>query len=368
MSSARWLGDQKTYRVVLILACVCLAILMIFPGVSLFLQDVHAQGRFPANVEICGTAVDFLTPRQAVAKCRRDLVGLAGQPLALKIDDETYQAAPGDIGLDLDYEKMVAEAYEGAWGVNVLERMTRRFLKRPKAIQSGVALKYDAAKLEDFLRRAMGTINRNPHDAYIDVASGEGHIVKAKDGRIIEFKDLQRQTQKALAAGSWQVPVQVKRTPAGKGDEGFGKYILVNLGSHTLSLYDRDTLIARYPVATGSKEWPTAIGQWAVTRADKNPTWYNRGSTWADNMPASLPPGPNNPLGTRAITINGGGVLIHGTSNTGSIGYSASHGCVRMYMKDVEALFGQVTIGMPVYIIKASGNPGFDCSRKPFWQ
>jgi len=103
-------------------------------------------------------------------------------------------------------------------------------------------------------------------------------------------------------------------------------------------------------------------------KADKNPTWYNRGSTWAENMPASLPPGPGNPLGTRAITLNGGGVLIHGTSDGWSIGRSVSHGCIRMYISDVEQLFEHVYIGMPVYIIKAAGNPGFDCSKPPFWK
>jgi lipoprotein-anchoring transpeptidase ErfK/SrfK len=99
---------------------------------------------------------------------------------------------------------------------------------------------------------------------------------------------------------------------------------------------------------------------------EKNPTWYNRGSTWAENMPASIGPGPNNPLGTRAMTINGGGVLIHGTHDTGSIGSSASHGCVRMSIPDVEALFNQCNVGMPVYIIKQTGKPGFDCTKHPF--
>ena len=89
---------------------------------------------------------------------------------------------------------------------------------------------------------------------------------------------------------------------------------------------------------------------------------------WSENMPWMMPPGPNNPLGTRAITINGGGVMIHGTNDTGSIGYSASHGCVRMRMPDVEQLFEYVYLGMPVYIIRKSGDPGFDCSKKAFWK
>ncbi len=364
--SAVWIS-KKTYRIILIVACAFLALLIIFPGAMLLAQDVNAHGRFPQNVRVCGVDVSGMTQAAALAACKEKLVAAAAQPLALKIDDEVYQTSPSNVGLVPNYTLMIDSAYKKAWNVNVLERLTRRFLRRPKAVRVGPAVTYDEAQLEAFVRSAMGSINRKAQNAYIDVSTGEGHISKAKDGRDVSLESLLAQAKAGLSDGQRQITVTAKRTPYTEGDEKLGRYIQVNCGSHTLSLYDRDTLLARYPVAVGSPQYPTVLGQWKVVKCEKNPTWYNRGSAWAENMPASLPPGPGNPLGTRAMTINGGGVLIHGTSDTGSVGYSASHGCVRMYMRDVEALFPQVNVGMPVYIIKQSGKPGFDCSKKPYW-
>ena len=75
-----------------------------------------------------------------------------------------------------------------------------------------------------------------------------------------------------------------------------------------------------------------------------------------------------NPLGTRAMPLNASGVLIHGTPSPWSVGQSVSHGCVRMYMKDVEQLFDMVEVNTPVYAIRSSGDAGFDVTKKPFWQ
>jgi lipoprotein-anchoring transpeptidase ErfK/SrfK len=47
------------------------------------------------------------------------------------------------------------------------------------------------------------------------------------------------------------------------------------------------------------------------------------------------------------------GVGIHGTPNSGSIGYSVSHGCIRMHIPDAEWLFGVVSVGTPVFIVAA---------------
>jgi lipoprotein-anchoring transpeptidase ErfK/SrfK len=63
-----------------------------------------------------------------------------------------------------------------------------------------------------------------------------------------------------------------------------------------------------------------------------------------------VPPGPGNPLGTRWMGISAPAVGIHGTPNAASIGYSASHGCVRMRIPDAEWLFQHVAVGTPVLI------------------
>jgi L,D-transpeptidase ErfK/SrfK len=68
-------------------------------------------------------------------------------------------------------------------------------------------------------------------------------------------------------------------------------------------------------------------------------------------MPATIPPGPGNPLGTRAMYLNAPGIRIHGEYDAGSIGTYASHGCIRMLVKDSEQLYSIVPIGTHVLII-----------------
>jgi L,D-transpeptidase ErfK/SrfK len=63
-----------------------------------------------------------------------------------------------------------------------------------------------------------------------------------------------------------------------------------------------------------------------------------------------IAPGPGNPLGTRAIYLNAPGIRIHGTYSSSSIGTYASHGCIRMYISDSEALYAQVDMGARVII------------------
>lgn len=369
LRSLVWLEEQKTSMVILLVSGAVLLVLFLGLFPFLLAADASAFGRFPEGASICGVKVGNLTKEQALNMCREGLAEVAARPLELKVDGEVWAITPAEIGLNIDYPKMVDEAYARAWNVNIVERMFRRFLDKPRSMDFPVVVTYDEQQIQTFVERAMGSINCPPRNAYMDVSTGNAAIVPARDGRKADYKQVLSETKKALANGRRTVDVPLtRRTPPKIKDVAIGKFILVNQGAHTLSLYDRDKLLARYPVCVGSPRWPTVIGEWAVVKAEKNPTWYNRGSTWAENMPDSLPPGPGNPLGTRAITLNGGGVLIHGTTDGWSIGRSVSHGCIRMYISDVEQLFEHVYISMPVYIIKAAGNPGFDCSKPPFWK
>jgi len=129
--------------------------------------------------------------------------------------------------------------------------------------------------------------------------------------------------------------------------------ILVRTGENMLYLYENGKVVKQYPVATGAAAYPTPTGTWKVVSKLVNPTWTNPHSAWSAGMPATIGPGPNNPLGTRALALDASGILIHATSDTASIGYSASHGCIRMNPSDELDLFGRVEAGTLVAIVNA---------------
>jgi len=125
--------------------------------------------------------------------------------------------------------------------------------------------------------------------------------------------------------------------------------IVVDIGDLHLYLYRDGKLVKSYPVATGQAAYPTPTGSYAITSMQMNPTWLPPNSDWAKDA-KPIPPGIDNPLGTRWIGTSASGVGIHGTPDDASIGTYASHGCIRMHIYDVEDLYERVSIGMPVTI------------------
>ena len=61
-------------------------------------------------------------------------------------------------------------------------------------------------------------------------------------------------------------------------------------------------------------------------------------------------PGPDNPLGSRAINLSRANLRIHGTNEPATIGNALSDGCIRMRDVDIEHLFQRVKVGAVVVI------------------
>ena len=138
--------------------------------------------------------------------------------------------------------------------------------------------------------------------------------------------------------------------------DSLGRAIVIKRGSNQLFLYrvgKKTKLIRGFKVATGRSQYPTPLGKFEVVNKQYNPWWYPpAGSDWAKDA-KPIPPGPGNPLGTRWMGLSAPNVGIHGTPDAASIGYSASHGCIRMLIPEVEWLFTQVELGTPVFIVAA---------------
>lgn len=128
-----------------------------------------------------------------------------------------------------------------------------------------------------------------------------------------------------------------------------GPRIVVYLNDFLLELSENGRKIKSYPIAHGQAAYPTPKGEFHVADMVVDPTWLPPDSAWAREA-QPIAPGPNNPLGTRWIGLNSGVVGIHGTNDAGSIGSRASHGCIRMYVEDVEELYSRIQLGTPVSI------------------
>ena len=127
--------------------------------------------------------------------------------------------------------------------------------------------------------------------------------------------------------------------------------IVIRRGVNRLTLYRGTRLVRSFAVATGQASYPTPLGRFQIVVKAKDPTWYPpTQDAWAKGL-KPVPPGPNNPLGTRWMGLSSPGIGIHGTDEPASIGYSASHGCIRMQVPQAEWLFDHVDVGTPVYIV-----------------
>jgi lipoprotein-anchoring transpeptidase ErfK/SrfK len=129
----------------------------------------------------------------------------------------------------------------------------------------------------------------------------------------------------------------------------FGAVIVIRRGVNQLRYYRGAKLLRKFGVATGQSVYPTPTGTFSIVDMQLNPWWLPPDSAWARGE-KPIPPGPGNPLGTRWMGLSAPGVGIHGTPDDASIGYSASHGCIRMHIPDAEWLFHHVKVGTPVVI------------------
>ncbi|MFB3915914.1 MAG: L,D-transpeptidase [Terriglobales bacterium] len=120
------------------------------------------------------------------------------------------------------------------------------------------------------------------------------------------------------------------------------RHILVSIPDRKLALLEDDRILRVYPVAVGATRSPSPAGEFKVINRVTDPTYYHPGTV--------IPPGKDNPLGTRWIGLSRKGYGIHGTNQPRSIGRAASHGCIRMAKADMEELFTLVRAGDTVEI------------------
>jgi lipoprotein-anchoring transpeptidase ErfK/SrfK len=273
----------------------------------------------PPGVTVGGVGLGGLSAERA-----RDRLEVAyGRPLVVG----GLQVSRSDVA-DIDVDRAIESAFGGRLSI------------RP------------AAGLDEVVAKLAKRFHRAPVAARVTGATSSGPtFTAAKDGAVLDQSRMASALLDAVANGSTRVHVFTRRVPAQRTVANFGPAIVITRGVNTLKLYDGHRLVRTFRVATGQAIYPTPAGVWRIMNKQRNPWWYPpTSSSWARGL-KPVPPGPGNPLGTRWMGLDAAGVGIHGTDAPASIGYSASHGCIRMQVPEAEWLFEHVHVGTPVVIL-----------------
>jgi lipoprotein-anchoring transpeptidase ErfK/SrfK len=283
-----------------------------------------------AGVRVAGVRVGGLTPAQAVAAVRASFA----RPLPVIVDRSRLVLDPAGFA-SVYVNTAVAKARISRPGTNVKLVVS----VRGKPVRTWVA----GVKARFTLAAA---------DASLAFRNDQPVIRPEKTGRTLNAKALTASLISALAANS-RSPVRVHTTTVAPTVTAsvFNEVIVINRETNHLFLYTHGKLDRTFSVATGQAIYPTPAGTFHIVVMWKNPWWYPpTQDAWAAGL-KPVPPGPGNPLGTRWMGLSAPGVGIHGTDEPSSIGYSASHGCIRMQVPDAEWLFDHVYVGTTVHIV-----------------
>jgi lipoprotein-anchoring transpeptidase ErfK/SrfK len=287
-----------------------------------------------AGVTIGGLPVGGFSPVEARALLRQRVEA----PLQLEVGSRTLTATTDRVG-----------AYP-AVGAAVTEALRA---------EPGASLSISAAVVPETLDAYLAALDRRfsraPRDARLVGLDANLRPIVAREvtGRELDRKATRAAIVAELAKAERE-PVQLVfrvRQPQLRLS-AFGPVVVIHRGSNTASVFEHGRLLRVLGVATGQARYPTPLGSFWVADKQYNPWWYPPDSDWARGL-KPVPPGPGNPLGTRWMGLSAWGVGMHGTPDAASIGYSASHGCIRMRIPDAEWLFQRVRIGTPVVIVSS---------------
>jgi lipoprotein-anchoring transpeptidase ErfK/SrfK len=285
----------------------------------------------PEGVAVGGVPVGGLVPADAVAAIRDTF----SVPLQVQYGSFVFDADPTVLAAP-----------------NVTRAIARARAAQPYANVKLVVV-VRPVRIRHYVATIAKRIDRDPVDATLFLRDSKPVLSRERPGRLLLRRDAVRAITRELVANTRDtVELRTKAVPPKVTRRNWGPVVVIHRGANRLYLYNGTRLRRVFGVATGQSVYPTPVGRFHVIVKWKNPWWYPPAAPWAAGE-KPVPPGPGNPLGTRWMGISAPGVGIHGTNNESSIGYSVSHGCIRMHVRDAEWLFENIDIGTTVYIVRS---------------
>jgi hypothetical protein len=290
------------------------------------------HGKVPAGVTVAGVKIGGLSARWAQIALRSAFA----RPLHLRARGHVWLVDP-----DTFARPRVGRAVRRALNAHARQALGLRVVVRGRSVR-GYAAHIDNRVCDPPVNAKL-----------VGLRSLRPRISRARPGcHVLRGSLATALTRRLSGLDRSVIRIPRERLHAAVTRANFGPVVVVRRRSHRLYLYRGVHHVRTLPVATGRAGTPTPLGRFRIVTKIRRPWWYPPSAPWAEDL-EPIPPGPGNPLGTRWMGLSASGIGIHGTPDAASVGYSRSHGCVRMLRSHAVWLFQRVRVGTPVLIVKA---------------
>jgi lipoprotein-anchoring transpeptidase ErfK/SrfK len=291
------------------------------------------------GVGAAGVDLSNLTVSQAAAKLQQALAPALKRRVSVHVAGRRFQLQAKDAKVNLN-----------------AELTAKRAAHATAPTQVPLAIRHSKLAVQAFVGNVAKAVERPATDATITITLTKMVPHHSKPGLAINTKKVAEAVDAAFdnplgshlirpPLGKTKPKVTVKDLP-----KKYGTVLTIDRDHFKLRLFKRLRLVKTYPIAVGMAGLETPAGVYSITDKQVNPSWHVPNSSWAGSLAGqTIPPGPADPIKARWLGI-ADGVGIHGTAEDWSIGSRASHGCIRMHIPDVIALYSRVPLGTPVLI------------------
>jgi lipoprotein-anchoring transpeptidase ErfK/SrfK len=355
MGAAASVGRRRALPIV---AAVGVAVLVVLAG-AVYLYDHSRRDVIAHGIRIDGVDVGGLNASAARAKLEHEVVLRLDRPVTVRLGSARWVLSARAAAVRVDLANMVEQAVSASRQGSIFSRTFRGLFGGRLNRDIPLVVGYSHGAVRALAVRVRSILYRAPRDATVQPnASGLGEV-PGQNGRQVDYSQLGGRIDRALvgqtASRTVSVPVHLVHPAVTTAQLAarYPAYIVIDRNNFSLTFYAHLKRAKSYEIAVGMEGLETPAGLHKIEWEQVNPPWYVPKKAWAGALAGTVvPPGPADPLKARFMSFEGG-AGIHGIdpSEYSTIGHDASHGCVRMRIPDVIALYSVTPVGTPVYII-----------------
>jgi len=344
-------------RKALVISLLAVAVLAGSGAAALHRYDSSRSDLLAEGITLAGVDVGGMTAREARAELDEQVADRLSRPLALTYRGRRFALDPSLVKVRTNVDELVAAAAAESREGNFLTRSFRDLAGREAETELELDVDFSRAAVARVVAGIRRELDRPARDAEVAASFSGVRITESSTGVAVRARALRDAIVEGLVSADSsrriRVPARTLKpeVTTKQLSDRYSHFIAISRSRRELRLFVDQRLAKTYRVGIGALGFETPSGIYEIESKAANPAWYVPNKKWAGDLAGKVIPGndPDNPIKARWMGFwDGAG--IHGTADEASIGTAASHGCIRMTVRDVVDLYDRVPLHTPLSI------------------